>query len=344
MMTRPSHHRRDGRFSNPWPEAAGDDALRARFRQVVWEWMTNEQSPNPSPAELTRARPQIARPTIDGDELRITWVGHATFLIQMPGLNLLTDPVWSPRVSPVAFAGSKRFIPPGLALDELPPIHGVLLSHDHYDHLDRPTVRALYRRFGDDLSWFTPLGYRSWFRRLGVRNVTECDWWESVDAPGGSFQLTAAPARHWTRRSPWGTNKRLWCSWAIRPTGAAPTSPNDPHRGLAVYFGGDSGYASCFTEIGERLGPFHASLIPIGAYEPAWFMSAAHMNPEEAVQVYRDLGSTGAFIPTHWGTFRLTFEPPLEPPERTRAAWRAARLDEQDLKIPRHGETIVVSP
>jgi len=308
--------------------------------------MTNRHPPDPGPTDLPVAESQIARPTTDGDDVRITWVGHATFLIQMPGLNLLTDPVWSPRVSPVTFAGSKRFTPAGLSLDDLPPIHGVLLSHDHYDHLDRPTVRALHRRFGDDLSWYTPLGYRSWFRFLGVRNVTECDWWESVPTPTGGFQLTAAPARHWTRRSPWGTNKRLWCSWAIRPRGESPKEGPGSRslpRGASVYFAGDSGYASCFAEIGERLGPFDASLIPIGAYEPAWFMSAAHMNPEEAVQVYRDLGSTGAFIPTHWGTFRLTFEPPLEPPERTRSAWGAAGLDEQDLRVPRHGETIVIS-
>ena len=227
-------------------------------------------------------------------------------------------------------------------MESLPQIHGVLLSHDHYDHLDRPTVRALHKRFGHDLTWYTPLGYREWFRPLGITHLIECDWWDSVDAPAGGFELTAAPARHWTRRTPWSTNTRLWCSWAIRPR-VTSTASRAESPGPSVYFGGDSGYASCFTEIGQRLGPFDASLIPIGAYEPAWFMSASHMNPEEAVQVYRDLGATGAFIPTHWGTYRLTLEPPLEPPGRTRAAWQAAGLDEQDLRVPRHGETIVVS-
>ena len=219
--------------------------------------------------------------------------------------------------------------------DALPPIDGVLLSHDHYDHLDRPTVRALHRRFGNDLTWFTPLGYRGWFRRLGIERVVEADWWEEFDAPGGDFTVTAAPTRHWSRRMPWDTNARLWCSWAIRPkSGPAPR----------VYFGGDSGYASCFTEIGERLGPFDVSLIPIGAYDPRWFMSAAHVNPEEAgcgstrtsVRPARSCPHTGA-------RSGLTFEDPLEPPERLRKAWADAELPWDDLAVLRHGETLIRS-
>lgn len=333
-MTRPSHHRPDGRFRAPWPEAAGDDALRGRFREVAWEWLTTRKAPDPRPEQLPLAVPEIIRPRVEDSEVRVTWVGHATFLLQLPGLNLLTDPVWSKRVSPVSFIGSPRFIPAVPDFDALPPIDGVLLSHDHYDHLDRPTVRALHRRFGNDLTWFTPLGYRRWFRRLGIERVVEADWWEEFDAPGGDFTVTAAPARHWSRRLPWDTNARLWCSWAIRrKSGPAPR----------VYFGGDSGYASCFTEIGERLGPFDVSLLPIGAYDPRWFMSASHVNPEEAVRIYQDLGSTGTFVPTHWGTLRLTFEDPLEPPERLRKAWADAELPWDDLAVLRHGETLIRS-
>ncbi|MDH3205501.1 MAG: MBL fold metallo-hydrolase [Gemmatimonadota bacterium] len=309
---------------------------------MAWEWITRRHAPDPTPSDLQAAESRIARPTTLDGQVRVTWIGHATYLIQLPGLNLLTDPVWSERASPVPFAGAKRFSPPGLAFESLPPIHGVLLSHDHYDHLDRPTVRALHRRFGDDLAWYTPLGYRAWFGALGVTHIVECDWWDRVEAPTGGFELTAAPARHWTRRTPWSTNTRLWCSWAITPAGRSLAAPESA-PGPAVYFGGDSGYAACFAEIGMRLGPFDVSLIPVGAYEPAWFMSASHMNPEEAVQVYRDLGASGAFIPTHWGTFRLTFEDPLEPPERTRMAWHAAGLDASDLRVARHGETIVVA-
>lgn len=289
--------------------------------------------PVPRRGDLPVVDSDLAYPSVADGRLRITWVGHATFLIQLPGLNVLTDPVWSPRVSPVSFIGSRRFVHAAPTLDRLPPIHAVLVSHDHYDHLDRPTVRALHRRFGADLSWFTPLGYQDWFRSLGIRTVVERDWWEDAALPGGDFRVTAAPARHWTRRTPWGTNRRLWCSWAILP------ADSNGHR---VYFGGDSGYGGFFEEIGERLGPFDASLIPIGAYDPRWFMGAAHMNPEEAIRVYQHLGDSGAFIPSHWGTFRLTFEPPLEPPLRAKAAWRGAGLPEGDLALPRHGETVTL--
>jgi len=329
-----SHHRGDGRFRNPWPEAGSDDAIRKRFRKVAWEWLTTSRAPDPGPGELESVRAEPARPTAREGELRITWVGHSTFLVQLRGLNLLTDPVWSSRVSPVSFLGPRRFVRAIPRLDELPPIHGVLLSHDHYDHLDRGTVQALDRRFGGALQWFTPLGYRDWFGRLGIRSVTELDWWEDAECAEGAFRIVATPARHWTRRTPWGTNCRLWCSWVVLPR---------DDREPSVYFAGDSGHAPCFSEVGDRLGPFDAALVPIGAYDPRWFMAASHMNPEEAVRTYLDLGGRGVLIPSHWGTFRLTFEPPLEPPARLRDAWSAAALPHGDLVIPRHGETITVS-
>lgn len=345
-MTLPLHHRPDGRFRNPWPEAQGDDALRRRIWRVAREWLFGKHPPDPPPGAFARGTSDVAHPWLptgpagDADgappsrEVRVTWIGHATALVQLPGLNLLTDPVWSDRSSPVGFAGPHRFVPPPIALEALPPIHAVLLSHDHYDHLDRPTVEALRTRFGDDLLWLTPLGYRSWFARLGVENVIERDWWEEAELPGGRFRAVAVPARHWTRRRPGGTNKRLWCGWSVVPTEG---------EGPRVWFAGDSGYCSAFREIGARLGPFDVSLVPVGAYEPRWFMGAVHMDPEEAVQAYRDAGGRGAFVGTHWGTWRLTFEDPLEPPVRTRAAWAAAGLPEGDLHLPAHGGTVVVS-
>lgn len=294
--------------------------------------MTEAQPPDPHPGELPLAQPDLAMPAASPGECRITWVGHATFLIQLPGLNILTDPVWSKRVSPVGFIGSKRFVPAVPRLNDLPSIDVVLISHDHYDHLDRPTVVALNRRHGGDLLWLVPLGHARWFRQVGVERVVELDWWETVDLPNG-FEAVSTPARHWTRRTPWGTNIRLWCGWAIHDATL---------DGPSVYFAGDSGFGHFFEEIGERLGPFDASLIPIGAYEPRWFMGAAHMNPEEAVKVYQQLQSGGAFVPMHWGTFRLTFEDPLEPPQRTREAWRRAGLPEHDLHVLRHGETLIL--
>jgi len=163
--------------------------------------------------------------------------------------------------------------------------------------------------------------------------VVELDWWDEVEVAGTDYRVAAAPARHWTRRTPGSTNARLWASFAVLPRSA---------EGRSVYFAGDSAYMSAYEEVGRRLGPFDASLIPIGAYEPRWFMKASHMNPEEAVQAYVDLGASGAFIPSHWGTFRLTFEDPLEPPERLREAWSARGLDAGQLHVPRHGGTVLV--
>jgi N-acyl-phosphatidylethanolamine-hydrolysing phospholipase D len=343
---RPAHHLPDGRFRNPWPVAAEDEKLRRSLPRMLWERHTSTLPPDPEPGRIPLATPRIARPRVDGGELRVTWIGHATVLVQLPGLNLLTDPIWSDRSSPVAFAGPRRLVPPALALDALPPIDAVLLSHDHYDHLDRPTVSALHERCGDALTWMTPLGYRRWFAGLGVRNVVERDWWESAALPGGVFEAVATPARHWTRRRPLGTNRRLWCGWVVRPrAGSAPErgGPHAPGEGTRVWFAGDSAYCPAFREIGERLGPFDVSLVPIGAYEPRWFMQAVHMNPEEAVRAHREAGGRGAFVGIHWGTWRLTFEDPLEPPVRARAAWDAEGLPPEGLHLLRHGETLALA-
>jgi N-acyl-phosphatidylethanolamine-hydrolysing phospholipase D len=251
------------------------------------------------------------------------------------GLNLLTDPVFSSRASPVPWAGPSRLNPPGIALEDLPPIDVVLLSHDHYDHLDAPSVRALRERCGDDLTWVTPLGFADWFARRGIQRVAELDWWQHATVPlaagRGSLRVTATPAQHWCRRGP-RLAGRLWSSFALNVEGDGAAG--------SVFFAGDSGYCPAFAEIGERHGPFDLSLVPIGAYEPRWFMEAAHMNPEEAVQTWTDLGGRGALAGMHWGTFILTDEPVLEPPERTRAAWAERGLSTADLWLPAHGQTM----
>ncbi len=329
-----AHHGPDGRFRNPWPELSRAPGARGVLRWMLRRLVT-PRAPDPGLPELPAEEPDLARPRAGPRELRITWVGHSTFIVQLPGLTLLTDPVWGRRASPFRRVGPARFVPPVPALEDLPPVDAVLLSHDHFDHLDRPTVEALRESHGEDLLWLTPLGFRRWFDDRGVHVVRECDWWQEAELGGGGYRAVCLPARHWTRRSPGGTNRRLWASWAVVPSREGDRRPR-------VYFGGDSGYGPAFREVGASLGPFDASILPIGAYEPRWFMEPSHMNPEEAVRAFRDLGARGAFVASHWGTFRLADEPPLEPPVRVRDAWRKEGLPETDLHVLRHGETAVL--
>lgn len=257
-----------------------------------------------------------------------TWIGHATMLMQTAGVNLLTDPVFSERASPVQWAGPKRRMPPALTLAELPHIDIVLISHNHYDHLDRTSVRALAAQPGGPPLFLVPLGIRDWMAGAGIRHVRECDWWDEVDACG--LQLTFVPAQHWSARGLRDRCKTLWGGWAVHG-GAAP-SPS-------FLFAGDTGYSPDFVDIGRHFGGFDLALLPIGAYAPRWFMRAQHVDPEESVQIHRDVGARRS-IAIHWGTFELTDEPLDEPPERLRAAVAAAGLPADSFLVLKHGETI----
>lgn len=331
-----SHFRRgssrdaDGRFAHPWPISGGPARGFGDLLRWQLERLRNGRRGDGEPLVLRHARSAVAVPRTPAGEARITWVGHATFLLQVDGVNVLTDPVWSRRASPLSFAGPARLAPPGLPLAALPPVDVVVLSHDHYDHLDVPTLRALHRCHGESVTWVAPLGFSDWLRGLGIRRVVELDWWQraGVDTPGGLLAVRALPAQHWTKRSPFDERRRLWASFTLRVGSGEP-----------IFFCGDSGYFGGFSEIGAAEGPFAACLLPIGAYEPRWFMRAAHMSPEEAVRAWLDLGGTGTFVGMHWGTFRLTDEPPLEPPRRARAAWAEAGLPASALWLPVHGET-----
>jgi N-acyl-phosphatidylethanolamine-hydrolysing phospholipase D len=276
------------------------------------------------------AEPAVVYPRGDAGILSATWVGHSTVLLQLGNLNVITDPVFSPRAFPLQWMGPRRVMDPGLPLDALPPLDLILLSHNHYDHLDRPAVKRLVGTH-PDAAWVGPLGLAEYVRPWGVRNLIELDWWQETSVKG--VRVTGTPARHFSARGLRDRNRSLWCGFALESAG------------FRVYFAGDSAYHPEFGEIGRRYGPFDLVMIPIGAYEPRWFMQVVHMNAEEAVQVYQDIVAAhpGTALPLmlgiHWGTFRLTTEAMDEPPRRVAARWREAGLDLEKLWIAKFGET-----
>jgi L-ascorbate metabolism protein UlaG (beta-lactamase superfamily) len=312
MTPAPSDHFNGKTFFNPG-EASGPD-----FADLIRWKTTSRPAPWPEKVEVAR-RP--APPAPEGDGLSATWIGQSTFLLRTAGLSFLTDPIFSERAGPFGWVGPRRVMPPAIALSELPRIDAVLLSHDHYDHCDLPSLRCLAAR--DNCLFVAPLGHRGILESAGAARITELDWWESADA--GEAKVTLVPARHWCRRRPFATNVRLWGGFVIRA------------GGRLAYFVGDSGYHERrFAEIRERCGRPDLAMIPIGAYEPRWFMADAHMNPEEAVRVHRDVGARRS-VAMHWGTFQLTDEGREEPV----LALEAARQGE-DFTALEPGATVTV--
>lgn len=313
------HHASEGfRNLNRYEDHGFLDFLKWRW-QRLWR-----KAPEPMEFPLAENDPAFLRSNTR--KTTLTWIGHATVLLQLYGKNILTDPVFSRRASPVQWAGPKRVVPPGLAMEDLPPIDVVVISHDHYDALDKQTILRLYRREnGTHTVFFVPLGLKAWFQDLGIRNVIELDWWENQQHM--EIRITAVPVQHWSKRSFFSRNKTLWAGWVIG------------NKAFQFFFCGDSGYGPHFKEIGNRLGPFDLSAIPIGAYEPRWFMRGHHMNPEEALQAHLDLGSRKS-VAIHWGTFSLTDEPLDEPPQKLSAELEKKGNPSPDFKILKHGETI----
>ena len=325
----PSHHRPGGGFRNPWPDSA-PRGYQALLKWILVERGLREVAREPDRSLFARVAPCIASPRAAPGTLAVTWIGHATVLLQLGGLNILTDPVWSERASPLQFTGPRRWVAPGVAFDALPPIDLVLLSHNHYDHLDDRTIRRLVERWPES-RWLTPLGLARFVHARGARHVQELDWWQETHV--GSSMVACTPAQHFSARGLADRNATLWCGWSLAL------------GERRVFFAGDTGYHPEFGRIAARYGPFEVALLPVGAYEPRWFMRPVHMNPEDAVGAFRDLcahthGSAHTvMVPIHWGTFKLTDEPMDEPPERTRAAWERAGLPIEDLWILAHGET-----
>ena len=257
----------------------------------------------------------------------VTFVGHATFLIQVAGINLLTDPVYSERASPVSFAGPRRVRAPAVRFDDLPAISLVLLSHNHYDHCDLGTLRALDRRFQPRL--VTPIGNSRLLRSAGIRQVEEIDWWQSASA--APLPVTLTPAQHFSARSMFDRNRALWGGFLIEA------------GGRRILFAGDSGYGPHWREIATRLGPFDLALLPIGAYEPRWFMKDIHMNPAEAAQAHLDLGARQS-IAMHFGTFQLTPEGFDEPVRGLATALRQRGVSAEQFRTVEVGESVFVRP
>ena len=319
---------RPRRFSNPWPTQppSGHDnvvrwALAHRLRRAD----------DPSTSVVEWAASSFGSPRADADELTITWIGHSTVLAQIAGLNVLTDPVWADRASPLPFAGPRRRLPPAVSLSALPPIDVVLISHDHYDHLDLSTVWHL-ATVGPETTWLVPVGVAALLRRAGARQVHEHAWWDERTV--GPLSVVCTPAQHSSGRGLSDRNRSLWCGWTVSTRGL-------PRR--AIYFAGDTAHCPAFIEIGARLGPFDVCLLPIGAYEPRWYMRYVHMTPEEAVRAYEEIcqGNVAgsSFVPIHWGTFRIADDALDEPPRRLKAEWSAAHFPSNALAILDHGET-----
>ena len=323
-----AHHTDDG-FRNPWP-----DSKPRGFRDVLrWSLERRRQNiaPDPPPDRFPRAEPTFSLRGTE-DELSATWVGHSTVLLQAGPVNILTDPIWSERASPVQFAGPRRLIPAAVDFDKLPPIDVVLISHNHYDHLDRSTVQKLANRM-PNIQWVAPLGLARLLAKWGARHVREVDWWEEthVRTSGGDVHLAATPAQHFSARGFGDRGRTLWCSWFLNA------------GQVRAFFAGDTAYHPEFPEIARRFAPMDLLMLPIGAYEPRWFMRSVHMNPPEAIQAYAELSGSQndlpRLLPIHWGTFRLTDEAMEEPPEWTRRLWEEHGYDPTTLWLSRHGET-----
>jgi N-acyl-phosphatidylethanolamine-hydrolysing phospholipase D len=256
-------------------------------------------------------------------EPSVTWVGHATLLVQLGGVNFLTDPVWSRAAGPGGVLGARRWIEPGLSIEELPAIDFVLISHNHYDHLDLPSLRKL-ARLHPAARFFVPLENGDLLRGAGIREVLELDWEERRQI--GGVTVHCLPAQHWSQRGLTDRRRALWSSWAV-------TSPD-----RRFYFGGDSGAFEGFERIGSALGPFDLAALPIGAYEPEAMMRPFHLDPEEAVAAALAVGAR-RMLGIHFGTFDLSDEPVDEPPRRFRGAASAAGARPEDVWILAIGET-----
>ena len=283
-----------------------------------------DQSPPPNLA------PKTARAQPDPDRIQLTWIGHSTFLLQHRGRNILTDPIFGncgPPLPPWPLPPLRRLRrarPPGVPLAELPPIHDVLISHCHYDHLDAPTLRLL----GDRPNYWLPAGLAGWFQRRGFPRARQMEWGQAAPLADG-MEIHCVPAQHFAARGLFDRNRTHWCGWVLRSASRT------------VYFAGDTAYCPVFAELGARFGGVDLALIPIGAYRPRWLMQSVHVDPAEAVQIHLDVRSRQS-VAGHWGTFALTDEPLEEPPRLLAQALAARAVAPEKFRALNPGETMEI--
>ncbi len=311
------HHLKDGTFTNNYIES-----IDKPFSDLLkWRW--NRKPPDTLAFPLAKNDPEFLRN--NRTEPTLTWIGHATLLLQYDGFNILTDPHLTQRASPLSFAGPERYTPPGLSIEELPLIDLIIISHNHYDSLDKLTLKKIHEKQKDNPPRiFVPFRQKQWFEDLEITNVVEMDWGEEQEY--GGWRIHAVPVQHWSGRGLWDRNEILWAGWVLE------------HPKFRFFFAGDTGYSKDFSNLGKQFGSFDLAAIPIGAYEPRWFMKQAHVNPEESVLIHQDIGARYS-VAIHWGTFALTDEPLDEPPKMLRKALIEKEIPSHHFFVMQHGET-----
>lgn len=317
----PPHHTADG-YQNLYPfhQPGLGDILRWRWE----EWTGPEVVQRPE--RIPRVPPDLAWLAANRSTASYTWLGHASGLLQLGGQNVLIDPIFSERVSPVQWLGPRRYLPVPATLAQLPRIDVVLISHNHFDHLDRDSIDALLAQPGGQPQFVVPLGIDAWLRDRGATRITALDWWQSADL--GGLQYTATPAQHWSKRSLSDTNETLWAGWAVKG------------QGKTVWYSGDTGYQQAlFADIGRRLGTIDLALLPVGAYLPRWFMASQHVDPLQSVQMFRDVKARQA-VGIHWGVFALASEAVDAPLDDLPAARRQLGVSEQAFRLLPLGGTL----
>lgn len=303
-----------------------DNSPKPSFWKWQWERLTTSDPPEPP------FNPEIIKTDLkflleNKTKTTLTWIGHASALLQINGINILLDPVFSDRISPLGFLAPERQTPVPFQISEMPPIDVVLISHNHYDHLDLPTLETIAKKENGKVLFLVPLGDQNLLNSKGILNVKELDWWQQIRVKDSV--ITFIPSQHWSQRTPFNFNKSLWGGWHI--------SISD----FKFLYTGDTGYSKDFTDIHDKLGSVDLAMIPIGCYEPRWFMEKYHVNPEEAVRIHQDLHAKQS-IGVHWGTFRLSDEPLAQPPMDLGKAILKLKLPAEAFRLLKHGETMIV--